>query len=172
MKFFFSLITLFILSGSAFANLADSSRRVPTATLPEVTVKDVDGKNINLGDYGRKGELTVISFWATWCKPCILELKNIDLVLEEWTEKYGVSLVAVSVDDARNSMKVKPFVTGQGWTFDILMDPNGDLQRALNVTNPPMTFLINKEGKIAYMHSGYLPGDEFELEKEIIKWSK
>jgi peroxiredoxin len=78
-----------------------------------------------------------------------------------------VRLIAVSVDDSRTAPKVKPLVTSKNWTYDILIDINSDLRRALNVTNPPTTFLIDKQGKIVYTHTGYLEGDELELEKKI-----
>ena len=76
-------------------------------------------------------------------------------------------LVAVSVDDSRTIPKVKPLVTSKNWPYDVLIDPNGDLRRAMNVTNPPTTFLIDKAGNIVFTHTGYLEGDENELEEKI-----
>lgn len=131
----------------------------------------MEGDDVNFSSYATNDKLTIISFWATWCKPCIRELKNVNDLLEEWKEQYDVELVAVSVDDSRNMTKVKPFINGRGWDFDIILDPNGDLQRAMNVANPPVTFLVNKEGKIVYTHTGYVDGDEFELEEQMKKAS-
>jgi thioredoxin-related protein len=76
-------------------------------------------------------------------------------------------VVAVTIDNARNVMKVKPYVDGQAWPFDILLDVNSDLMRAMNVINPPHTFLIDKTGNVVYSHTGYLEGDEFTLEEKI-----
>lgn len=140
-----------------------------TTTLPSITLKDIDGNEINLADYGTNGKITIISFWATWCKPCIKELKNVNDLLDDWIDEYDVELVAISVDDSRNMNKVKPFVSGMGWNFDVLLDPNGDVQRALNVANPPVTFLIDKNGDIVYTHTSYVEGDEYELEEHIIE---
>jgi thiol-disulfide isomerase/thioredoxin len=114
----------------------------------------------------------VFSFWATWCGPCIKELDNINELYEDWVEEYGIEMVAVTVDDARNIPKVKPLVNGKGWPYKILLDENKDLSRALNVQNPPMTFLINKEGKIVYKHVGYTEGAEYKLLEEIKKCAK
>jgi len=91
-------------------------------TLPELTLKDVNGKMVNVADYSRSGKITIISFWATWCTPCKKELSNINELLDDWKSKYGLQLVAVSTDNARNVTKVKPFVDGQAWTFDCLLD--------------------------------------------------
>ena len=75
--------------------------------------------------------------------------------------------MAVSIDDARNSKKVKPKVLGYGWEYDIILDENSDLARAMNVNNPPMTFIVDRAGKVVWSHQGYTPGAEEELEKQI-----
>lgn len=137
--------------------------------MPSVTVKTLDGASVNIQDYIVKGELTIISFWATWCGPCIKELDNINDVYEEWQKKYNCKLVAVTIDDARNTPKVKPFVDGKGWPYTILSDENKDLARAMNVNNPPQTILVDKEGNIVYVHNGYTEGTELELEEAMKK---
>lgn len=165
------LLTLsFILCFAAIANASDSDTS-KTNSLPAVSVKDMNGQPVNFAEFVTKGQITIVSFWATWCKPCLIELNNVDNLYADWQEKYKVRLIAVSVDDSRTSPKVKPYVMSKNWTYDILMDMNGDLKRALNVTNPPTTFLIDKEGKIVYTHTGYLEGDEVELEKKIAELS-
>ncbi len=151
----------------AFASVDDSTKT--KQKLPSVTIKNLDGESVDFSTYGTNGKITVVSFWATWCKPCLKELRNLNDLLEEWEELYNVELVAVSVDDSRNVPRVKPFASGQGWNFDILLDPNGDLQRDMNVTNPPATFLVDAAGDIVYTHTGYLEGDELDLEEEIKK---
>lgn len=160
-----------ILCFAAFANALDSDT-AKSNSLPSVLVKDLNGQPVNFAEYVTKGQITVVSFFATWCKPCLVELSNIDNVYAEWQEKYKMRLIAVSVDDSRTVAKVKPYVTSKNWTYDVLMDNNSDLRRALNVTNPPTTFLLDKEGKIVYTHTGYLEGDEFELEKKIAELAK
>jgi peroxiredoxin len=135
--------------------------------LPSMQIKDMDGNIVNIQSLADSNHLTIISFWATWCGPCIKELDQIQQVYAEWQEKYQAQLIAVTVDDARNTRKVKPMVIGRGWTYKVLMDENQDLARALNVNNPPMTFLINKKGQIVYSHQGYVPGAEDELEKKL-----
>lgn len=109
------------------------------SSLPEITLKNIDGKDVKLSDYGANQKITVISFWATWCKPCIKELKNMNVLLEDWVEDYNMELVAISLDDSRNAAKVKPTANALNWDFDVLLDPNGELQRAMNVANPPVT---------------------------------
>lgn len=165
MKHFLTVASLILMSFFSFAGETDSTKNLQK--LPQVVLKDINGNNVDVSKLADHDGLTIISFWATWCKPCIKELKNIDALYEDWQDMYNVKLVAISVDDTRNTIKVKPFVNSQGWSYEVLLDPNGDLQRALNVTNPPVTFLLNKEGQIVYTHTGYLEGDEFELEDHM-----
>lgn len=164
------IISLLLIFAASFAYAQSDS--TSSAALPDITVKNMDGEDVNLNSYGTNNKITIISFWATWCKPCIKELKNMNELIEEWQENYDVELVAVSVDDSRNMVKVKPMVNGLGWDFDILLDPNGDVQRAMNVANPPVTFLVDKMGNIVYTHTGYVEGDEYELEEHIKEISK
>ena len=147
----------------AFAFRADAQNQ----TLPSVQVKNLEGQPMDFKTVAEPGKITVVSFWATWCGPCIKELEAINEHYSEWKEKYNMKLVAVSIDDARNSKKVKPKVLGYGWEYDIVLDENSDLARAMNVNNPPMTFIVDGSGNVVWSHQGYTPGAEEELEAQI-----
>jgi len=140
--------------------------------LPLVNLTDLKGQPYKSSDIAKDGKVTVISFWATWCVPCKKELNTINEVYEEWQKKYDMKLVAISIDDSRSSTKVKPYMDGQRWEFDVLLDVNQDFKRALNIQSVPFTLLLDKTGKIVYQHSGYVDGDEIILEEEIQKLSK
>ena len=87
-------------------------------SIPNATVKDINGKSIQTGDLNNDGKPMIISMWATWCKPCIRELNAIKDVYPDWQEETGVKLVAISIDDARSAAKVRPFVNGEGWEYE------------------------------------------------------
>lgn len=172
-KLFFALVLL----APAFFTYAQNEktaleRVVGEKTLPLVTLADMNGKNVNVADYGKSGKITVLSFWATWCVPCKKELTNMADLYEEWQKKYNVQIVAVSIDDSRSSTKVKPTVEGQRWAYDVLLDVNQDLKRQLNIQSVPFTVVVDAKGKIAFTHSGYVDGDEFILEEELQKLVK
>jgi len=158
-----SVITLLLFSVTSFAQ---------KRSLPNVTVKDLKGKQVNIQSVENDGNPIVISFWATWCKPCKKELNTISEVYEDWQDETGVKLIAISIDDSRSSSKVKPYVNASGWEYDILLDTNKELSRALGVTSVPHTFLLDGKGNIVWEHRGYIDGDEDELLEKIELLSK
>ncbi len=160
MKKILSLITLSVLVFYVNAQ---------TKTLPSIQLTNLKGEKVDVSKLTSEGKIIVVDFWATWCVPCKKELSNLNEVYEEWQKKYNVELVAISVDDSRNTSKVKASVDGAGWTFNVLLDPNQDLKRALNFQNIPYTLLLDKTGNIVFVHQGFVEGDEFELEEQIKK---
>ena len=135
------------------------------ATLPNVSVKTLDGKTIKASEFSNEGKPFVICFWATWCKPCLMELNAMAELYDSWQEETGIKIYAVSIDDARTCPKVKPLVNGSDWDYEVILDQNSELKRALGVNNPPHTFLISEKGEILWQHVGYAPGDEDNLIK-------
>ena len=137
------------------------------AALPEVTLRSMDGKEVNVSTLGVSGKPVIISFFATWCKPCMRELKAIDELYADWQDETGVEMYLVSIDQGQDVQKVAPLVNGYGWEYKVLLDPNGSLKRAMNVQNVPHLFVIDGKGKIVYQHTGYTPGDEEEIRKHL-----
>lgn len=135
------------------------------AGLPAVTLQDMNGKSVNVASLAQSGKPVVIAFFATWCKPCMRELKVIDELYADWQDETGVTVYLVSIDQGQDIHKVKPLVDGNGWEFPVLLDPNGTLKRAMNVQNVPHLFIVNSKGEIVYNHTGYSAGDELELPK-------
>jgi cytochrome c biogenesis protein CcmG, thiol:disulfide interchange protein DsbE len=81
--------------------------------LPNVTVTDMKGNKVNTDKLFNDGNPIIISFWATWCKPCIKELTTIADIYEDWQKETGVKLYAVSIDDSRSTAQVKTLVNGK-----------------------------------------------------------
>lgn len=154
------LLLLFIISCSFFSLAQGQSTN---RLLPELSLKMLDGTVVKSSGILNPKGLTIINFWATWCKPCVLELNNIKEVYADWKKETGVKLVAVSIDDSRTLAKVGPLVNGKNWDYEIVLDPNAEFKRALNVNNPPHTFVVNSKGEIIWQHASYAPGDEDEL---------
>ena len=143
-----------------------------TAQIPAVDIKDLNGNIINTANFENDGNPIIISFWATWCKPCKQELENISDVYEDWVEETNVKLIAISIDDARNSSKIKPLVMSKGWEYEVYQDSNREFANKMGVNPIPHTFLLNGKKEIVWEHVTYTDGDEDELYDEIIKISE
>jgi cytochrome c biogenesis protein CcmG, thiol:disulfide interchange protein DsbE len=138
-------------------------------TIPSVDVKTMDGKTFNTSSISNDGKPIIVSFWATWCKPCVKELIAISENYSDWQKETGVKLYAVAIDDSKSMSRVAPLVNSKGWEYEILLDPNSDFKRAMNVVNVPHTFLIDGTGKIVDQHTTFADGDEAILYEKVKK---
>lgn len=155
---YYILLALTIFTATIFAQ----------KSVPNIDFKSLDGRTVNLQDYASNGKITVISFWATWCSPCKKELDAIADLYPDWQKKYDVELLAITIDTPRAlASKVPGIVSEKGWDYEVLSDSKLDLQKALDFQTVPQTFILDRDGKIVYDHSGYTPGDEYELEDKI-----
>ena len=139
------------------------------AKLPEnITLRSLDGQNVPSSIIQNHGRPIIISFWATWCKPCNRELDAIKEVYDDWQEETGVKIFAISIDDARSAARVRPWVDGKDWPYEVYLDQNKDFARAMNVgADVPHTFLVNGDGEIVWQHKGYQDGGEEELIEKV-----
>ena len=139
------------------------------AQIPSFQLKDINGKTVDTAKLSNDGKPIIISFFATWCHPCLRELSNISEVYEDWQDETGVKLIAVSIDQAQNIHKVKPLVDQNEWEYDVLLDPNSDLLKALGGQMIPFVVVVDGNGNIVAKHSGYTDGAENELIEEVRK---
>lgn len=158
-SFLLAIVSIFFL-GTAHTPLSNNP-------FPSVNLKTLDGKVVNTSDFTTNGKITVVSFWATWCTPCKIELDAFHELYDGWAEKYNVQILAITIDDARTLRKVPAEVKSKGWKFEVLADVKQELQQSLNFQTIPQTFLLNQKGEIVYAHNGYNAGDELGLEKKI-----
>lgn len=161
-----------ILISTIFAFAFVAFKQGGARKVPSTDVKTLEGKTFNTSKISNDGKPVIISFWATWCKPCKKELDNIAENYSDWQKETGVKLIAISIDDARSASKVPTDVKSKGWEYEVYLDENQDFKRAMNVNNVPHTFLINGEGEIVWQHNSYAEGDEDKLYELVKKLSK
>ncbi|HOY38319.1 MAG: TlpA family protein disulfide reductase [Bacteroidales bacterium] len=159
MKKLFFVFVLVVMAGYIFGQ-----------EVPQFQIKDINNKTVNTKDIIKNnGKPVVISFWATWCKPCIKELNAYNENYADWQKETGVKIIAISIDDSRSMSKVAPFVNGRMWEFNVYCDPNSDFKRGMNVNEVPHTFVLDKNGKVVWQHKAYVEGDENTLHEVIQK---
>jgi len=130
------------------------------------TLPTPDGEQITLYDALAEGPV-VMSFWATWCIPCLKEMPKLNEMAAEFEGQ--VSFIAVSVDNSKSMAKVGPLVRSRGWTnLTIALDAAGAVQQALQVLSPPYVVVLDGAGREVYRHEGYKMGDELEL-REVLR---
>ena len=137
------------------------------AQLPSVQLKDINGKTVDTATLNNDGKPFVISFFATWCKPCLRELRAINENYADWQDETGMKLIAISTDEAQNVQKVKPLVDSEGFEYEVLLDTNQDLQHALGVQMIPYVMIIDGNGNIVETRNGYTDGSEAHIIEKI-----
>ncbi len=104
-----------------------------------------------------RGEVVLLNFWATWCKPCEDEMPAMQRLYEA-THERGFELVAISVDDEPGL--VDAFVARMGLTFPVLLDPDQATSRLYQTMGYPESLLIDRSGVIVERYVGPKPWDE------------
>lgn len=117
---------------------------------PKITVKDMDGKDVTLDSY--RGKVILLDFWATWCKPCIKALPDLEKLQTQYGDK-GFTVLGVSIDE--NPKKVTQFVGSKKPSYPILLDSGEEAAwPAFHVKAIPATFLIDRNGQIVKQWTG------------------
>ena len=135
------------------------------AGIPDFTLPDLNNQRQSYS--GLKGEkLTVLDFWATWCKPCQRSIP----ALTELYDKYkslGVEFIGSNIDSPRNLSKVRPTSRSLGINYPVLLDSNNELMGQLHVTVVPTLLILDSGDEIVHRHQGYRPGDEQVLAERL-----
>ena len=139
-----------------------------TATyLPNVKFKDLKNKKQELSSFYKDGPI-LINIWNLACEPCKKEMKELDKLNIKYADK-GFEVVSINIDNTRSMSKVKSFVNSQKYSFTVLSDPRAAFFRKMGGKVMPFVIISDSTGKVINQHVGYNPGDEKELEKEILE---
>jgi peroxiredoxin len=150
----------FALPGSAPADLTSASSRNPA---PDFTLRDSKGASVKLSAY--KGKVVVLDFWATWCEGCKVEIPWY-MDFQKKYKKIGLAVVGVSMDEDGWKL-VKPFLKEKKVNYPIVIG-DWDLASRFGITALPVTLLIDRDGKIADLHTGMVDKDAFEGEIKVL----
>ena len=137
-----------------------------TQLLPKIKLKDLNNKRQEISQYYKGGPL-LINFWNLACEPCKKEMKELDKLNIKYGDQ-GFECISISIDSPRSMSKVKSYIKSQEFSFKVLSDPRADLFRKVGGKVIPFVIIADSTGEIIHRHVGYNPGDEKQLEKEII----
>ncbi len=133
--------------------------------IPNFRLKNLDNRTVSFNQI--KGEnLTVIDFWATWCKPCVKSIPEFVKMDEEFDDD-DVKFIGISIDGPRNEAKVKPFIKSLGVKYPVLRDSDSSVMARLRVTAVPTLLIVNSDNEVLYFHEGYKSGEEVEIKEKI-----
>jgi len=155
------LALVFVLATSALAGAEEPGAKLA----PSFKLRSVDGKVLDSAVLLERGPV-LLDFWATWCKPCITALPELQQLHAKWEAK-GLTVVGISEDGPRNFSKVRPFASRMGLTYALALDEDGSVQGRYQVRALPTTILIGRDGRIVSLHQGYRPGVAGELDAAI-----
>jgi peroxiredoxin len=134
----------------------------PMSAAPDFTLRSMEGPNLRLQE--QRGRVVMVNFWATWCGPCRQEMPQLNRLYEKYRAS-GFVLLGVNVDDdARNAAGVAAKL---GVKFPVLLDTDKKVSRLYDLGTMPSTVLIDRDGKVRYLHKGYLSGYEETYEQQI-----
>ena len=134
--------------------------------LPNIQLKDLNKKRQDISQYYKDGPL-LLNFWNLACEPCKKEMKELDKINIKYRD-LGFDYVSINIDSPRSMSKVKSYIKSQEFSFTVLSDPKAELFRKMGGKVMPFVIIADSTGAIINRHVGYNPGDEKELEKEIL----
>ena len=154
----FALVCLFSCSSKQSASTGGSKASSKRTFAADFTLKDENGASVKLSDY--RGKVVLLNFWATWCGPCGVEIPW----FTDFEQKYksqGFAVLGVSMDED-GWAAVKPFVAERKINYRILMGTDSLAQLYGGLDSLPTSFLIDREGKVAFPpHIGLISKNEY-----------
>lgn len=166
--------TLFILLSFLVSNVIAAQSAFPFRSVHGTTKDSLDihvrneiGEKSFLETHMPKGRIYLVSVWATWCGSCRSELRAIQKIHCDWSQKYDFEFLAISIDAPTDHPKVFAMANKTDWNFKVIHDEYGYLVRELDVSKLPRLFLVDQKGNIIYEPKGYGSSALKKLEERI-----
>ena len=141
---------------------AAGAATAPAGLAPDFTLHAADGRNVRLDEL--RGQVVLVNFWATWCGPCRSEMPHLDQLYQKY-RKSGFVLLGVNIDD--NPATALSTAQKLNVSFPILLDTDKKVSKLYNLTDMPSTVVIDRDGKMRFLHRGYRDGVEADYDQQI-----
>ena len=129
---------------------------------PDFTLKSASGANLKLSEF--RGEVVLLNFCASWCGPCRQEMPLLSELHEQYRD-LGFTVLGVNVEE--DSRKARALLEEEPVSFPVLFDSNSVVSREYDVVAMPSTVLVDRNGKLRYLHKGYKPGLEAVYQQQV-----
>jgi peroxiredoxin len=155
-----------MLAASSIAVVGFTSEEAEAGAAMDFSLRDLNNVSHTLSQY--KGKVVVMSFWATWCGPCQVEMPHLQAMYTELGPQ-GLVILGISTDDARTSSQVRTIVNAKKVTYPILLDTDTAVVARYNPAKTlPYTVTVDRAGAVADQHAGYNAGDEVKLKELVV----
>lgn len=166
MRTYMALFATLLLVGCATTTPSGESAK-GAAQATDFTLRSLEGRNVRLSDHLGK-DVILLSFWATWCVPCLGEMPELQRIYQAHKDK-GLVVLGISMDGPESIANVESTIRRYGVTYPVLLDEETRVTALYNPTrDAPFAVVIDRQGRIVESKLGYTPGDEVELEKELV----
>jgi len=138
-------------------------------TAPSFQGELLGGKRTSLQQALKPGRALMLCFWATWCAPCLQELKELQGRIKK-EPSLALDLLAINVDTSETSSDVGPTLKLQGLDFPVVLDPKHEIfSKYQSAKSLPFSALISSSGEIVKTFSGYDEHMFEEIKKHLPK---
>ena len=141
------------------------SSQVSGQVVLDIELRTIDGEYTTISDLSGD-RLTVLDFWATWCKPCMKSIPKL-IELSDQYEESVVQFLGINIDSPRNLSKVSPLARTLDIPYPVLLDTEQELYNELLVASLPTLIVLDAYGEIVYVHEGFATGDETVIREEL-----
>ncbi len=152
-----ALLAIVAIAAAGTMAVAATSERAP-----DFSLESRNGGTVSLSDFD--GEVVMINFWASWCPPCLQEMPHLEALHRRYSD-FGFTLLGVNVED--DDRAAERWLAQRPVSFEILFDRNNDVSKLYEVIAMPTTVIIDRQGRLRYVHHGYQPGYEEKYQAQI-----
>jgi len=147
---------------AACTGLAVAAAPATGSAAPDFTLRTLDGSNLRLQE--QRGKVVLVNFWATWCGPCRKEMPHLNRIADKYRGS-GLVLLGVNIDDdVRNAADVAAKL---GVKFPVLLDTDKKVSKLYDLSTMPSTLVIDRNGRVRFLHRGYQDGYEEAYDKQV-----
>lgn len=132
--------------------------------MPDFALPDLLTGGVVHGAGVARGKWLYLDFWASWCGPCRVSLPAMSKIYTEYRER-GFEVLAINVD--ADSDAGRKFLASTPVSFPALADPHGDVAASYELLGMPTSYLIDPDGKVAWVHQGFRRGDAAKVRARL-----